>query len=132
MTEIKFAISKGFEIELTELKDGNISASWAGGKCNEIITKEEAEILGLINKEDNLTEKERKVLQSVVDNTLEYGLPVDIDTVKSETKLSKRSIAGVISSLYKKGYVEDYDLSGLDEFMLSESAYEKYIEMAAN
>ena len=73
-----------------------------------------------------LTEKENAVLKSMAYHTVEYGLPVDTESIQNDTELTKRGIAGVVSSLYKKGFVEEYDLSEEDEFMLSEKAFEEY------
>lgn len=76
---------------------------------------------------EGLTEKEVQVLKAMYNGTDELGLPVETDYIKEQTGLSKRSIVGVVSSLYKKGLVEEYNVdSKIDnEFMLSEEGYNK-------
>lgn len=76
-----------------------------------------------VSKVEGLTTKESNVLQAMYNNTLEIGLPVEVNEIKEDTGYSKRSIVGVISSLYKKGLVESYDLENDNEFMLSEKGY---------
>ncbi len=131
MKEIKFAQECGFEMDVKMLSDETIRVSWNKGACVEIISADEAKELGLLKEEsfqeEGLTEKENKVLKSVIDNTYEWGLPVETSIIKEETGLSKRSIAGVVSGLYKKGYLEEYPIDpDIEEFMLSEWAFERY------
>ncbi|MGA4713136.1 hypothetical protein [Bacillus safensis] len=126
MSELEFAIENGFKIKIKHLSDGSIQTSWADGKCIEIISHIEAEKLKLIKNNTEkipLTIKEEKVLKSVVNNTYEFGLPVDVNSIRFDTNYSKRTVVGVISSLYKKGFVEEYEPN---EFMLSESEFNKH------
>lgn len=90
---------------------------------NEAITieKPKSEII------EGLTEKESKVLMAMYKHTDEFGLPVRVIEIKEETKYSKRSITGILSSLYKKGLVEEFQAEEYikNEFMLSEEGYHK-------
>lgn len=81
-----------------------------------------------VKSDNGLTEKELAVLTSMYENTLEIGLPVDLEDVKYDTKYSMRTIVGVVSSLNKKGFATSYsdDLDDKDngrEQMLTEEGF---------
>ncbi|QMS41935.1 putative transcriptional regulator [Bacillus phage Bolokhovo] len=124
MSELQFAINSGVKIKAIKLEDNEVAVSWMNGKCTEIISMQEAIQLGII-REVSLTAKEASVLNAIIENTFEFGLPVTTNTIKNHTGFSKRVISGVLSSLYSKGIVEDYGNEEKDEFILSQWVFEK-------
>lgn len=80
---------------------------------------------------EGLTEKEEAVIRAMFECTIEFGLPVEVDEIKDITKYSKRTIVGVLSSLYKKKFVEEFKAEEYikNEFMLSEVTYNKMSEL---
>jgi hypothetical protein len=146
--ELKFAIECGIKIEYTVLEDGDIQASWNGGKCVEIIevatseeitqveTVEEFEEVEVVTVEEianeyNLTEKEIVVLKGVINDQFEDGLPPFTSAVAKFAKLTERQTVGVISSLYKKGFLESYGeneemLNCKDMYHLTSEWFEKF------
>lgn len=133
--ELKFAVDCGVKVEYTVLENGDILATWNDGKCSEIITTDvtTSEEVNSVDQEEvietvtatevvsvdslDLTEKEKVVLQAIVDNSYEYGLGIESRDLNISIK--GKSLSGVIGSLTKKGYVEGYmdgDSIGFDEF----------------
>lgn len=133
MTELEFAISKNVDLKIKVLDNKEVLVRWNNGMNVEVISYEEAVKLNILSeeiKEDfdgiQLTDKEKSVLLAIVDNGIEYGVPVYIDDFHREIKMTKKSIVGVISSLYKKGFLEAYEVDNVaEEFHLTEYWFEK-------
>lgn len=124
MTELEYALQSGVKVEAIKLENNEVSVSWMNGKCTEVISLQEAIQLGVV-REVSLTAKEVSVLNAIIEDTFEFGLPVDTNTIKNSTGFSKRSIAGILSSLYSKGIIEDYGNDEKDEFVLCKWVFEK-------
>lgn len=141
LKEMKFAFENGFtNVEFGKESDGSFYVWGTFGYVVYATEEEVKEVKDLLarylpieetTQEETtqeltieLTVKERKVLKALLEETYEYGLPVSVEDIKDHTNMSKRSIVGVISSLYKKGIVEEYAPCGedYDEFILTESA----------
>lgn len=136
--ELKYAVDCGIKVEYTVLENGDILATWNNGKCSEILSTDQESKVEEVNpevevtvvQEDvisttevvdvnslDLTEKEKVILQAIVDNSYEYGLGIESRDLNIPIK--GKSLSGVIGSLTKKGYVEGYmngNSIGYDEF----------------
>ena len=81
-----------------------------------------------------LTSREAKVLKAIVhlSEYEEYGLPVWNEEVQKYCGIKGKTYSGVISSLFKKGYLKTYlenrDPSVQDEFYLTEEMYIKLVD----
>lgn len=116
--ELQFAIECGVKFDVKALDNGDIQVSWNNGKCVEILSSdveeveeiEEVEVLAVeeIAEQFNLTEKEIIVLKGIIADQFEDGLPPFTESVAKFAKLTQKQTVGVISSLYKKGFLESY------------------------
>ena len=123
LVEIKFALENGHkEVKMGYEKDGSFFIIGAFGYIATDDKELEKEIKSLFEEKEeiNLTKKEENVLGALIECTYEMGLPVEVQEIKDITKMSKKSIVGVVSSLYKKGLVESYDINEEEEFILTE------------
>lgn len=127
--ELQYAVECGVKFEVKALECGDIQVSWNNGQCVEILSfdteveevettqsemdyteVEESEIVSVIEiaEQYNLTEKEQAVLTGIIEDQFEDGLPPFTANVAKLAGLTERQTVGVISSLYKKGFLESY------------------------
>lgn len=127
--ELQYAVECGVKFEVKGLENGDIQVSWNNGQCVEILSfytdleeietaqsemdnaevaETEVTTVAEIAEQYNLTEKEQAVLAAIIQDQFEDGLPPFTTTVARLAGLTERQTAGVISSLYKKGFLESY------------------------
>lgn len=158
--ELKYAVECGVKFEVKVLEGGDIQVSWNSGKCVEILSfefdteveeVEEVETLSsqedcsfeemkeTINNMDKiqklvvdcvLTDKELNVLEAIVYHSYEDGLPVFTNEIAKRANLTQKQTVGVISSLYKKEFLESYLDDGSpscqDMYHLTSEWFEKF------
>lgn len=127
--ELQYAVECGVKFEVKALEGGDIQVSWNNGQCVEILSfytdleeiettqsemdHAEIEVFKAVSvieiaEEYNLTEKEQSVLAGIIQDQFEDGLPPFTANVAKIAGLTEKQTVGVISSLYKKGFLEAY------------------------
>lgn len=148
--ELQYAVECGVKFEVKALEGGDIQVSWNNGQCVEILSfytdleeietvqsemdygYTEYEIVSVIEiaEQYNLTEKEQAVLAGIIQDQFEDGLPPFTTKVAKLAGLTEKQTVGVISSLYKKGFLESYlddnSPSCQDMYHLTSEWFEKF------